>query len=667
MAPDAQDDTNTTEEDTPVTGSVIANDESGDDTPGTFAKASDPANGTVTMTTDGTYVYTPNPDYYGTDTFTYTITDSDGDTDTAMVTITVNDVLDEQRALVVGKNVDDVPSSTEPHVVPNPNPGVPGFGQIQGGSLNDILVGDIGGKGVEGKSLNLVLILDKSGSMAWAIDGALPNLPGEQSRMQLLKTSLNELIDSLAASGAENVRISMITFSGLWDSASYWKQPGAPSGNNVDAVNIGTFDLVENGVAQSAVITSAKGVVDGMTAGGGTNYEAGLDKAIEWWNNPANPLNISGVINETIFLSDGDPTFWYEGNSSSTTGGPGGNPYANASTIQNALEHITGTHTTRYSYNYGFVPGYGDLGTVTYDPAANYADNVSEVAGLKAVSTVESVGINVSTAALGVMDVIEGAAQDAGVSTNVTDGSQLADTIMSLTPLEMLAAAGNDRLSGNADVDVIFGDMLFTDTLADSTGLGSMDDGSGWSVFDKLETSSGWTRAQTESYILSHHAELSAESILNGSGRTGGNDTIDGGAGADIMYGQEGNDTLIYDQDDTVVDGGSGTDTLLLLVAQTFDASSASGPLNSIEVIDLGAAAISVTNLVVSAVAGILGTTGTLYILGSADDMVSGTGWTAGAAGVSETLNGTSYLFDEYTNGGYQVKIQSTITGESMA
>mgnify|MGYP003311649521 CR=1 FL=1 len=43
---------------------------------------------------DGTYTYTPNADFNGSDTFTYIISDGNGGSDTAMVTVTVNPVND---------------------------------------------------------------------------------------------------------------------------------------------------------------------------------------------------------------------------------------------------------------------------------------------------------------------------------------------------------------------------------------------------------------------------------------------------------------------------------------------------------------------------------------------------------------------------------------------
>ena len=44
----------------------------------TFTKGSDPAHGTVTVNTDGTYTYTPNTGYSGPDSFTVTISDGKG-------------------------------------------------------------------------------------------------------------------------------------------------------------------------------------------------------------------------------------------------------------------------------------------------------------------------------------------------------------------------------------------------------------------------------------------------------------------------------------------------------------------------------------------------------------------------------------------------------------
>jgi RTX calcium-binding nonapeptide repeat (4 copies) len=57
----------------------------------------------------------------------------------------------------------------------------------------------------------------------------------------------------------------------------------------------------------------------------------------------------------------------------------------------------------------------------------------------------------------------------------------------------------------------------------------------------------------------------SANTITGGSG----NDTIDGGGGADIISAGAGNDSVFYHGTETSIDGGSGTNTLLMSTAAT--------------------------------------------------------------------------------------------------
>jgi CshA-type fibril repeat protein len=92
-APVAEDDTAETDEDTPVTIAVLANDTDADGDPLTVIAASTD-DGTVTINDDGTIEFTPNPDFNGEATITYTITDGNGGEDTAEVTVTVNPVND---------------------------------------------------------------------------------------------------------------------------------------------------------------------------------------------------------------------------------------------------------------------------------------------------------------------------------------------------------------------------------------------------------------------------------------------------------------------------------------------------------------------------------------------------------------------------------------------
>ncbi len=79
------DDSNITNEDTPVNGDVSINDIPSGDGGNTWSVATNPAHGTLTFNNDGTYTYTPEADYNGTDSFDYQLCDTDSDCSTATV------------------------------------------------------------------------------------------------------------------------------------------------------------------------------------------------------------------------------------------------------------------------------------------------------------------------------------------------------------------------------------------------------------------------------------------------------------------------------------------------------------------------------------------------------------------------------------------------------
>ena len=92
--PVANDDSATTDEDTPVTIDILDNDTDIDGTidPTSVTEVSGPSNGSIAIDpVTGDVTYTPDPNFNGTDTFTYQVCDDDGNCDTATVTVTVND------------------------------------------------------------------------------------------------------------------------------------------------------------------------------------------------------------------------------------------------------------------------------------------------------------------------------------------------------------------------------------------------------------------------------------------------------------------------------------------------------------------------------------------------------------------------------------------------
>jgi VCBS repeat-containing protein len=95
--PVANDDSATTDEDTPVVIDVTANDTDVDGTidPTSVSIITAPSSGSVSVDpATGEVTYTPNLNFFGTDTFEYQVCDDDGACDTAWVTVTVNDVND---------------------------------------------------------------------------------------------------------------------------------------------------------------------------------------------------------------------------------------------------------------------------------------------------------------------------------------------------------------------------------------------------------------------------------------------------------------------------------------------------------------------------------------------------------------------------------------------
>ncbi|MFC3115100.1 retention module-containing protein [Cellvibrio fontiphilus] len=92
-APELADQVFGTDEDTPLTGQIIATDIEGDLL--TYALAGGPANGSLQLNpATGQFVFTPNANYNGPDSFVVTVTDSRGNSSTATITLNVTPVND---------------------------------------------------------------------------------------------------------------------------------------------------------------------------------------------------------------------------------------------------------------------------------------------------------------------------------------------------------------------------------------------------------------------------------------------------------------------------------------------------------------------------------------------------------------------------------------------
>ena len=95
-APVAVDDTFAIDEDDVLSGELLSNDSDldGDTLQVNTTPVVDPTNGTVALNADGTFTYTPNANFIGSDSFTYEVADGNGETAQATVAITVGSVND---------------------------------------------------------------------------------------------------------------------------------------------------------------------------------------------------------------------------------------------------------------------------------------------------------------------------------------------------------------------------------------------------------------------------------------------------------------------------------------------------------------------------------------------------------------------------------------------
>ncbi|WP_175389128.1 S-layer family protein, partial [Pseudomonas sp. C2B4] len=314
--------------------------------------------GYLTLDAAGNAVYHSNPNSVGvagaTDTFTYTVRDADGDQSTTTITIDVcnsnikavtdTDVTVYEKALDLGKDGQDLAAGTVTGSEPG-NTGETASGTLVGsvsgasGAITYTLVGsatgtygqillnpngtytytltsapktspgandgpntlsetftykatDAGGNSTTSTIVvnivddvpkavaseravsaveidsNLLLIIDVSGSMADA--SGVPGL----SRLELAKQAISALLDKYDDLG--DVKVQIVTFSSnAADKTSVW----------VD-------------------VATAKSIISGLTAGGGTNYDAAVEVAQDAFNTNG---KLTGAQNVAYFFSDGKP------------------------------------------------------------------------------------------------------------------------------------------------------------------------------------------------------------------------------------------------------------------------------------------------------------------------------------------------------------------------
>ncbi len=110
--PVAQAQVETTNEDIDINGTLLVTDNENDAL--TFTVTQQPANGSLTINSDKSFVYSPNLNYFGSDSFSYDVFDFPDATDSQTVSITVNPVNDKPVITTTTLNgVEDIATNAQ--------------------------------------------------------------------------------------------------------------------------------------------------------------------------------------------------------------------------------------------------------------------------------------------------------------------------------------------------------------------------------------------------------------------------------------------------------------------------------------------------------------------------------------------------------------------------
>ena len=279
-----------------------------------------------------------------------------------------------------------------------------------------------------------------------------------------------------------------------------------------DAVNVTNFQNIDAAALSAAVSLSGSSSANSITGGSGGDTIDGAGGA------------------DVISAGSGNDTVTYHGTETSIDGGTG--------TDTLVLAVVGGITAVDFAVGAGSDQTTGDILSVT-----NF-ENLDASVTSSALIVTGSSGVNTITT---------------GSGNDTIDGGGGADVIA--------AGGGNDTVSyhgAETSIDGGSGTNTLVMATAATVDLGNADQTSGDSTsvanFQNVDAS-GLSSAVTIT------GSSSANTITGGSG----NDTIDGAGGADVINASGGSDTATYHGTETSIDGGSGTNTLVMTAAAAVD------------------------------------------------------------------------------------------------
>ncbi|MEQ1537412.1 MAG: VCBS domain-containing protein [Sphingorhabdus sp.] len=499
------------DEDVPAEGQVSATDL--ENQPIIFSLVQGPGHGSVSLNPDGTFLYTPAADYFGSDSFTFSASDGTASGNTGVVSLTIAPV-DNDPAVITGDLAAQISEGTDPL------------------TANGTVSGQLTASDPDGPTVFAADALAGTwGSFQFAEDGRWTYELADDDpfigALNVADTVTDAFVVATADGSSQTVTI---TIQGANDAAviggatsgtvaessvlnGFSQVTGTLSISDVDnlaqfaAANsvgvYGTFTLTAAG-SWTYVLNNANAAVDGLSNGQSlgesfTVYAAdGTAQVIELTIAGADDNRTGSNNAETLTGTSGNDTLNGRGGNDSLVGGLG----------NDALNGGTGTDTASYA---------GLAGGVTVSLAISGAQNTGSggIDTLVAIENLTGTSQADSLTGNGGVNVLNG-----GDGNDVLDGGGGSDTLSGGNGIDMASYA-----SAGSAVRV-----SLAVTAAQNTG------GSGNDTLSSIENLFGSSFADT---LIGN----SGTNAINGGG---GNDRITGGAGADQLTGGVGNDTFVY-------------------------------------------------------------------------------------------------------------------------
>ncbi|XZW90199.1 type I secretion protein [Acinetobacter baumannii] len=507
-----------------VDGSITVDIDDNDSTQITGTTTDVPPNSTVTLT-----IKTSIDDNGETREFTTTVeTDNDGNYSYTLTpeqgnaTEVVAQVTDRNGVQREDTDQSDAVIKTDPTTeVDN------GDNTVIGAAGDDLLAGDTGGlktNFVSGQDYNISVVLDLSGSMNFGLTTNTNAASGELSRLDIAKAGLKAFIQQMVEHDG-TIILQLASFSS-----------GTYAGNKHNMSWTVTQDNLQ------AIFT----YIDGLTAAGGTNPNDGWDKAVDWLEGSTTGMESNSVAadatyeNQTYYITDGEP-----------------NRYGSTNT------GLTATDWAKYDADFAKL---ADLSKV-------FAVGVSSAITQSTIERFDNTDINGNK-------IDNWSSSNHGTANSFTSAEKLIAYLIGGSENFEPADVGNDIVKGGAGDDILFGDAMNTDWI---TGLDPLQypKYSGYSKLIahlKADVTGGVEPTQQQIYdFVKDNYQKFVTADATDIATKGGNDTIYGGSGNDIIIAGAGDDRIYGGSGNDIISTGRGDDTIVYDLLNTADATGGNG------------------------------------------------------------------------------------------